>query len=102
MSDLEQTIWTKYADAGVRVYGIYENDDPALVAQFAEANGITFPLVKAPGTSNLFAFPAQSVIPFPRQVVVGPDGAVQWLTSELNIAELDALLAGMVGAADLP
>ena len=92
MPDLEASIWQKYKDQGVLVYGLHPGDAPAKLADFIAQTGITFPVVDSQGTLGQFAFPPGVNYPYPRDVVVGPDRVVRSIKNSFNVEDMDALV----------
>ena len=92
MSDIESTIWQKYKDKGVLVYGIYQSEPGNLIADFIEQTGISYPVIKDNGTLGQFKFAPGVGYPFPRDVVIGKDGIVHSIKSSFNVQEMDTLI----------
>ena len=92
MPDLEGTIWKKYKDQGVLVYGLHPNEDPGQVDAFVKQTGIPFPVTPSQGTLSKFAFPPGVGYPYPRDIVIGKDLRVRSIKNSFNVAEMDSLV----------
>lgn len=89
-------IWERYRDRGVLVYGLHPGDDPALLADFVEQTGVTFPIVDNRGTLDMFTFPPGVSFPYPRDVVIGPDLTVVAIKNSFNVDDMDALVQSLL------
>lgn len=97
MSDLESTIWQRFAQDGVLVYGVYNNESAQLIADFIEQTGVTYPVVADPNFSlGAFAFPPGVGFPYPRDVVIGKDLTVRSIKSSFDVGELADLVDRLV------
>jgi hypothetical protein len=96
LPDIESSIWQKYADQGVLVYGIHQNESPALLADFLEQTGVTFPIEADRGTLSKLAFPPGVGYPYPRDVVIGKDLVVRSIKNSFNASEMDALVQSLL------
>ncbi len=96
MPDLETSIWQRYADQGVLVYGIHPGDPPGAVADFVEQTGITFPVLADDGTLWKFAYPPGVGYPYPRDVVIGKDLQIRSIKNSFNVTEMDALVQALL------
>lgn len=93
MPDIDATIWDEYRDQGLKVIGLYGNENPDLLAAFAEQTGITFPFVQDINSTLWdFSFPPGVSYPYPRDVVVGKDLTVRSIRSSFNVDEMDSLV----------
>lgn len=93
MPDLEASVWQKYGDDGVLVYGIHpSHEDPGQLADFAAQTGVTFPLVADQGTKSLFAYPPGVGYPYPRDVVVGKDLTIHAIENSYDVDAMDTLI----------
>jgi hypothetical protein len=93
LPDINTTIWDKYRDQGLKVIGLYGNEDADLLADFAEQTGITFPFVQDINSTLWdFSFPPGVGYPYPRDVVVGKDLTVRSIHASFNVDDMDALV----------
>ena len=92
MPDIDASIYRPYRDDGVLVYGLHPGDPPAQVADFVEQTGITFPVLRDPGTISRFRFPEGVGYPYPRDVVIGPDLTVLSIRNSFNQDEVLGLV----------
>lgn len=89
---MEGSIWKKYKDQGVLVYGLHPNEPQAQLDAFVKQTGITFPVVPSQGTLSKFAFPPGVGYPYPRDIVIGKDLKVRSIKNSFNVAEMDSLV----------
>lgn len=69
------------------------NEPAALVQDFQEQTGVTFPLLEDRGlTMEIFAYPEGTRYPFPRDVVIGPDLRVESIKNSFDANEMTALI----------
>jgi len=92
LPDIDSKIYQKYKDQGVLVYGIYQGESASALADFAEQTGVTYPLVKDPGTLGQFAFPAGVGYPYPRDVVIDKNLKIRSIKNSFNAKEMDTLV----------
>jgi hypothetical protein len=96
LPDIEASIWKKYRDQGVLVYGLHPGDDPKLLTDFVAQTGITFPVVHSQGTLSQFQFPPGVGYPYPRDVVIGKDRRVRTIRNSFDADEMEALIAQLL------
>ena len=96
MPDIDTAIWQPYQDQGVLVFGLHPNDPAPLVADFQEQTGVSFPLIADQNTKNLFAYPPGSNYPYPRDVVIGPDGRIELIKNSFDVVEMTALVESLL------
>lgn len=97
MPDIESSVYQRYRDQGVLVFGIHPGDPPEKVEDFIEQTGVTFPIVADENFSRgLFAFPAGVGYPYPRDVVIGKDLRVHSIKNSFDVAEMDALVQSLL------
>ncbi len=93
MPDIEQNIWLPLQSQGVSVIGIDQGglmggDTTAIVNQFIDQTGVTFP-IGWDSSDSYFAFPnAESISPFPLDVVVDRDGKIAYVNREYDAEAL--------------
>ena len=93
MPDIDASIWGKYKDQGVLVYGLHNGESPQAVSDFIKQTGIRFPVVSDSNyTLSEFAFPPGVGYPFPRDVVIGKDLVVRAIRNSFNVSEMDTLI----------
>jgi len=81
--DLETGFHRAYEDDGLIVLGVASGqarETDALLREFRDQTGVTFPIAWDDGSRGAYAFPA-SISPYPRQVLVDRDGVVVHLAS---------------------
>jgi hypothetical protein len=96
LSDLENAIWQPFKDQGVLVFGIHGGEQTALLEDFVEQTGVTFPIVQDSGTRGLFAYPPGSNYPYPRDVVVGRGLRIKSIKNSFNAAEMAELVEALL------
>ena len=74
---LEQEIWQVYRDQGLTVLAIDMQEPPILAANWAEANGISYPILSSPDWSLLYLFGFGSI---PHNAIIGRDGILRYST----------------------
>ena len=96
---MEHAFHQRYRDQGLVVVGIGSggfNETDALLHEFREQTGVTFPIAWDGGSLDEFAFP-DAFWPFPRHVVLDRDGTIVHLAVENHpdiLAEaIEAVLA---------
>ena len=87
-------MWQQYKDQNVQFLGLSGNgimggETPALVQQFAEQTGVTFPLLLNDTTKNSYANPDGSITPYPLDVVADGSGTIVYLRHELDAAAIE-------------
>ena len=93
MPDIDTSIWQKYRDQGVLVFGLHNGEDPDRLADFREQTGIDFPMLfDSERTLSGFAFPPGVGYPYPKDIVVGKDLTVRSIKASFNVTEMDALV----------
>ena len=93
LPEIETSVWQRYGDDDVLVFGVHPGDPPAAIADFIEQTGVTFPILADPGYSgSLFAWPEGVGYPYPRDIVVGKDLTVHSIKNSFNVEEMDALI----------
>ena len=88
--DIESDLFLPLQSQGLTVLGVAAGgfgEDTETLEAFIEQTGVTFPVVWDEETYWQYAFP-EAISPFPRQVLVGRDGAVRYLASEHRATEL--------------
>jgi len=76
----------------VLVYGVHNGTPPALLADFVEQTGVTYPILKDSGTLWQFDYPPGSGYPYPRDVIIDKNGVIRSIKSSFNVAEAEALV----------
>lgn len=92
LPDIDATIYQRYADEGVLVYGIHPGDPPLQVENFVEQTGVSFPIVPDEDTKFLFSFASGVGYPYPRDVVIGKDLRVHAIKNSFDGAQMEALV----------
>ena len=90
MPHIEKEIWKVYKNMGLNVIGI-DRDEPAeVVTSFAKEVQITYPLALDPG-ADIFALFADRDSGVTRNIILGPDGKIVFLTRLFEIQEFDQM-----------
>ena len=90
MPHIEKEIWKVYKNIGLNVIGI-DRDEPAeVVTSFAKEVQVTYPLALDPG-ANIFALFADRDSGVTRNIILGPDGKIVFLTRLFEIQEFDQM-----------
>ena len=86
MPQIEKKIWKVYKNLGLNVIGI-DRDEPAdVVTKFAKEVKVTYPLALDPG-ADIFALFADRNSGVTRNIILGPDGKIVFLTRLFKIQE---------------
>ena len=90
MPHIEKEIWKVYKNMGLNVIGI-DRDEPAeVVTSFAKEMQVTYPLALDPG-ADIFALFADRDSGVTRNIILGPDGKIVFLTRLFEIQEFDQM-----------
>jgi peroxiredoxin len=90
MPHIEKEIWKVYKNMGLNVIGI-DRDEPAeIVTSFAKEVKITYPLALDPG-ADIFALFADRDSGVTRNIILGSDGKIVFLTRLFEIQEFDQM-----------
>ena len=90
MPHIEKEIWKVYKNMGLNVIGI-DRDEPAeVVTSFAKEVQVTYPLALDPG-ADIFALFADRDSGVTRNVILGPDGKIVFLTRLFEIQEFNKM-----------
>ena len=90
MPHIEKEIWKVYKNIGLNVIGI-DRDAPAdVITKFAKEVRVTYPLALDPG-ADIFALFADRSSGVTRNIVLGPDGKIVFLTRLFEIQEFDEM-----------
>ena len=90
MPHIEKEIWKVYKNIGLNVIGI-DRDEPAeVVTSFAKEVQVTYPLALDPG-ADIFALFADRDSGVTRNIILGPDGKIVFLTRLFEIQEFDQM-----------
>ena len=88
MPHIEKEIWKVYKNMGLNVIGI-DRDEPAdVITKFAKEVKVTYPIALDPG-ANIFALFADRNSGVTRNIILGPDGKIVFLTRLFEIQEFD-------------
>ena len=88
MPHIEKEIWKVYKNIGLNVIGI-DRDEPAdVIIKFAKEVKVTYPIALDPG-ANIFALFADRNSGITRNIILGPDGKIVFLTRLFEIQEFD-------------
>ena len=90
MPHIEKEIWKVYKNIGLNVIGI-DRDEPAeVVTSFAKEVQVTYPLALDPG-ADIFALFADRDSGVTRNIILGPDGKIVFLTRLFEIQEFNKM-----------
>ena len=90
MPHIEKEIWKVYKNIGLNVIGI-DRDEPAeVVTSFAKEVQVTYPLALDPG-ADIFALFADRDSGVTRNIILGPDGKIVFLTRLFEIQEFEQM-----------
>ena len=88
MPHIEKEIWKVYKNMGLNVIGI-DRDEPAdIITKFAKEVQVTYPIALDPG-ADIFALFADRKSGVTRNIILGPDGKIVFLTRLFEIQEFD-------------
>ena len=88
MPHIEKEIWKVYKNMGLNVIGI-DRDEPAyIITKFAKEVQVTYPIALDPG-ADIFALFADRNSGVTRNIILGPDGKIVFLTRLFEIQEFD-------------
>ena len=88
MPHIEKEIWKVYKNLGLNVIGI-DRDEPAdIITKFAKEVQVTYPIALDPG-ADIFALFADRNSGVTRNIILGPDGKIVFLTRLFEIQEFD-------------
>ncbi len=90
MPFIESEIWTKHKDNGLIVLGVDRDEPIEKLNMFRERTKVTYPLALDPGADifGLFALKEAGVT---RNVIIGKDGKIKYLTRLFNREEFDTM-----------
>jgi len=87
--ELERDIWAPFRNQGVRLFGVSgPTDGPSNITRFREQTGVTFDLVSSAAPPTKLATPGTMVTYYPFHVVIGADGSVRYVGTDLNTGKL--------------
>ena len=87
VSDVEFSLWRRYRDQGVVVWGIGSEDDLETLQRFRDQMGITFPILHDTGTVVLESYGQlrhQFGTRYPQDWIIGRDGHVVYFNDEFD------------------
>ena len=95
VSDIEHSIWQKYKEQGVGVWGMGADDPFATLQKFQEEMGLTFPILYDEGglvheDYNTGKNATNSV--YPQDWIVGVDGTVVYVNNVYEPEEMMEIL----------
>jgi len=92
MPFIESEIWTQLKDKGLTVVGVDRDEPIDKLNKFRERTKITYPLALDPG-ADIFGLFAVKEAGVTRNVIIGKDGIIKYLTRLYNREEFDAMKA---------
>ena len=90
MPHIEKEIWKVYKNMGLNVIGIDRDETAEVVTSFAKEVQVTYPLALDPG-ADIFALFADRDSGVTRNIILGPDGKIVFLTRLFEIQEFDQM-----------
>ena len=90
MPHIEKDIWKVYKNMGLNVIGIDRDESAEVVTSFAKEVQVTYPLALDPG-ADIFALFADRNSGVTRNIILGPDGKIVFLTRLFEIQEFDQM-----------
>ena len=88
MPHIEKEIWKVYKNMDLNVIGI-DRDEPAdVITKFAKEMKVTYPIALDPG-ADIFSLFADRNSGVTRNIILGPDGKIVFLTRLFEIQEFD-------------
>ena len=87
---IEKEIWKVYKNMGLNVIGIDRDETAEVVTSFAKEVQVTYPLALDPG-ADIFALFADRDSGVTRNIILGPDGKIVFLTRLFEIQEFDQM-----------
>jgi len=96
LADIEDSIWRKYKDAGLKVWGIGGEDDDAItLALFKHQMGLTYPILYDDGIAVQKEFYGVEWVinsPYPKDYIVGVDGRIRYVNNKYDSEEVIAVI----------
>ena len=86
MPHIEKEIWKVYKNMGLNVIGIDRDETAEVVTSFAKEVQVTYPLALDPG-ADIFALFADRDSGVTRNIILGPDGKIVFLTRLFEMQE---------------
>lgn len=99
-------LYQAYADQGVVVWAIATpgegSESEAAVRDFAEALGITMPVLLDDGglVHAQWPIPGGADAPYPQEWIVGTDGDIAWFDREFDLDEAIAVIEAELAESD--
>jgi peroxiredoxin len=90
MPHIEKEIWKVYKNMGLNVIGIDRDETAEVVTSFAKEVQVTYPLALDPG-ADIFALFADRDSGVTRNIILGPDGKIVFLTRLFEIQEFNKM-----------
>jgi peroxiredoxin len=88
MPHIEKEIWKVYKNMGLNVIGIDRDETAEVVTSFAKEVQVTYPLALDPG-ADIFALFADRDSGVTRNIILGPDGKIVFLTRLFEMQEFN-------------
>ena len=88
MPHIEKEIWKVYKNMGLNVIGIDRDESADVITKFAKEVRVTYPIALDPG-ADIFALFADRDSGVTRNIILGPDGKIVFLTRLFEVQEFD-------------
>ena len=95
VSDIEHSIWRRYKDQGVQVFGIGSEDSLSALTNFRDSFGLTYPILYYANGQVHAKWNLQSAFPtaaYPQDWIVGPDGRIVYANNGFEPDEMRFVL----------
>ena len=94
MPHIEKEIWKVYKNMGLNVIGIDRDESADVITKFAKEVRVTYPIALDPG-ADIFALFADRDSGVTRNIILGPDGKIVFLTRLFEVQEFDNMNRGI-------
>ena len=88
MPHIEKEIWKVYKNMGLNVIGIDRDESADVITKFAKEVRVTYPIALDPG-ADIFALFADRDSGVTRNIILGPDGKIVFLTRLFEVQVFD-------------
>ena len=94
VSDIERTLWQRYQDQGLVVWGIGSQDGYEDLVGFRDQMGVTFPILFDEGARVQAQYEqvrARASV-YPQDWIIGPDGVVLYVNNAYDAEAMSAII----------